>query len=109
MKITVNDKMQHDYTYTTTAPVGRGFAVGFDPYFSPKEMLELGVFEGCYLNDCKGEFPDAWYKKAKIADRPDINCNYFNIKSRQGLSVWREKGWIIGPDVRGWFQWYCRY
>jgi hypothetical protein len=18
-------------------------------------------------------------------------------------------GWIIGPDPRGWFQWYCRY
>jgi hypothetical protein len=23
--------------------------------------------------------------------------------------VWREKGWIVGPDPRGWFQWYCRY
>ncbi|MBR6356511.1 MAG: hypothetical protein IKR92_06630, partial [Alphaproteobacteria bacterium] len=20
-----------------------------------------------------------------------------------------QRGWIIGPDVRGWFQWYCRY
>ena len=26
-----------------------------------------------------------------------------------GLSEWRAKGWIIEPDPRGWFQWYCRY
>ena len=25
------------------------------------------------------------------------------------LGIWQEKGWIIGPDPRGWFQWYCRY
>ncbi|MEJ2019925.1 MAG: hypothetical protein P8X51_17130, partial [Maritimibacter sp.] len=35
--------------------------------------------------------------------------NFFGVKSRQPLSVWREKGWIYGPDPRGWFQWYCRY
>jgi len=23
--------------------------------------------------------------------------------------VWQDKGWIVGPDPRGWFQWYCRY
>ena len=44
----------------------------------------------------------------------DIFCcfdkiNYFKVKSRQSLSIWREKGWIIGADPRGWFQWYCRY
>ena len=37
------------------------------------------------------------------------NINYFNIKSRQPLGVWKDKGWIYGPDPRGWFQWYCRY
>ena len=31
------------------------------------------------------------------------------MKSRQPLRVWREKGWILGEDPRGWFQWYCRY
>ncbi|MDC3303413.1 hypothetical protein OAU63_02245, partial [Amylibacter sp.] len=45
----------------------------------------------------------------KLSDLPNIKINYFNIKSRQPLGVWKDKGWIYGPDPRGWFQWYCRY
>ncbi len=101
--------MQKGYRYQLEAPMGRNFAEGFTPAFSPKEMLELGVFEGKYLNDCRDEFPASWYKKAKLAEVADPALNYFGIKSRQPLSVWREKGWIYGPDPRGWFQWYCRY
>ena len=82
---------------------------GFTPKFSPKEMLAMGVFEGKYLNDCRDEFPADWFRGARIAEHPDPALNYFGIKSRQPLSHWREKGWIIGPDPRGWFQWYCRY
>jgi hypothetical protein len=72
-------------------------------------MLEMGVFEGKYLNDCRAEFPADWFAEARLSDRPDIRCNFFGVKSRQPLSVWKEKGWIHGPDPRGWFQWYCRY
>ncbi len=72
-------------------------------------MLELGVFEGKYCNDCGGEFPAGWFGTAKISETADARPNCFGIKSRQPLSVWRDKGWIYGPDPRGWFQWYCRY
>jgi hypothetical protein len=72
-------------------------------------MLEYGVFEGKYLNDCRNEYPDNWFTNAKLSDTPDPSINYFGIKSRQSLQVWQKKGWIIGPDPRGWFQWYCRY
>jgi hypothetical protein len=108
-KIVVNDKLQRDYHYQLVAPLGREFHAGFQPHFSPAEMLAMGVFEGKYLNDCGGEFPRSWFSKAKLSERPDPALNYFGIKSRQPLSVWKEKGWIIGPDIRGWFQWYCRY
>jgi hypothetical protein len=107
--VTVNDLMQHDYKYQIVAPQGKEFDGGFNPHFSPKEMLELGVFEGKYLNDCRYEFPADWFEKAKISDRPDPTLNYFNIKSRSSLKLWQKKGWIILPDPRGWFQWYCRY
>jgi hypothetical protein len=107
--IAVDDRMQGGYRYTIAVRPGTGFADGFTPALSPKEMLQMGVFEGKYCNDCRPELPDDWFARARIADRPDPALNYFGIKSRQPLSVWREKGWIIGPDPRGWFQWYCRY
>ncbi len=107
--IKVSDKMQRGYEYVLTAPVGKKFDNSFKPFFTPQEMLEHGVFEGKYLNDCNKEFPAGWFKKAKIGKKADVELNWFRIKSRQPLSVWREKGWIIGPDPRGWFQWYCRY
>ena len=89
--------------------MGCCFADGFAPALSPSEMLELGVFEGKYCNDCRDEFPSSWFKKARISEVADPTINYFKIKSRQSLQVWQAKGWIYGPDPRGWFQWYCRY
>lgn len=108
--IVVNDKMQKNYEYELVEKEGSNFDFEFKPELTPKQMLEFGVFEGHYLNDCRKEFPDDWFINAKLSmDKPDIECNLFRVKSRQSLSVWKNKGWIIGPDVRGWFQWYCRY
>ncbi len=109
-EVVVNDRMQQDYRYRLSAPAGADFGPGFEPFYSPPEMLTRGVFEGKYCNDCRGgELPEAWFAKARISDVPDPACNYFRVKSRQPLSVWRDKGWIREPDPRGWFQWYCRY
>lgn len=107
--VTVSDRMQSGYSYERTAPEGEDFAPEFTPFFAPKKMLSLGVFEGRYMNDCTDEFPPDWFGEARIAARADPALNYFGVKSRQSLQVWREKGWIYGPDPRGWFQWYCRY
>jgi hypothetical protein len=107
--IEVNDLMQKGYRYQLVEPAGKNFAPEFNPHFSPKEMLALGVFEGKYLNDCRCEFPSDWFDKAKTSDVADPSHNYFGIKSRQSLQEWRRKEWIIEPDPRGWFQWYCRY
>lgn len=101
--------MQQDYSYDLTAPAGAEFADDFAPHFTPHEMLEMGVFEGRYMNDCGREFPQCWLQNAKLSQMPDPTLNHFGVKSRQPLGVWRDKGWIYGPDPRGWFQWYCRY
>jgi len=107
--VVVNDRMQKNYSYRISAPPGEEFDPAFTPAFSPKQMLEMGVFEGKYCNDCRDELPADWFANARIGEHPDPALNYFGVKSRQPLSVWRRKGWIVGPDPRGWFQWYCRY
>ncbi len=106
----VDDKMQHDYSYHLVEPAGENFAPDFKPELTPIEMLNMGVFEGKYLNDCRGEFPEFWFENAHLSPgRADINQNFFHVKSRLPLSEWRRRGWILEPDPRGWFQWYCRY
>jgi hypothetical protein len=107
--IQVDDCMQQGYAYEIVAVSGADFDDGFEPQFSPAEMLKMGVFEGKYCNDCWTELPKDWFTGARTAEHPDPKLNYFEVKSRQPLAVWREKGWIIGDDPRGWFQWYCRY
>ena len=127
--ITVTDSMamhtsmHAKYTYTLSEPPGKHFAKGFRPYSSPAKMLRQGVFEGKYLNDGTKEFPREWYegiiKYKKIKFGPDgksvadPKLNAFGIKSRLSIKEWRRRKWIPitegDRDVRGWFQWYCRY
>jgi hypothetical protein len=108
--VTVNDKMQRGYSYVRSAPIGQDFNAGFSPDLTPAEMLNLGVFCGKYMTDCRAEFPASWFKNAKLApDRPDCSLNYFGVRASVPLRVWVEKGWIHPDDPRGWFQWYCRY
>lgn len=107
--VIVNDGMQRNYRYMIAARIGEDFMSGFEPQFSPQEMLAMGIFEGKYCNDCRDEYPAEWFTEARISNYANPDLNYFGVKSRQPLSYWREKGWIFDPDPRGWFQWYCRY
>jgi len=108
--ITVDDRMQHGYVYRLDAPEGDAFDPAFRPQLTPKDMLSLGVFGGCYMTDCRGEFPEGWFAHARLsAGRPDPRLNYFGVSASQPLSEWRRRGWIHADDPRGWFQWYCRY
>ncbi|ABV37270.1 conserved hypothetical protein [Shewanella sediminis HAW-EB3] len=110
IKVLVTDKMQTNYSYECVAPMGAEFAINFRPELTPKEMLQLGVFGGKYLNDCTEEFPSDWFADAKLAKQEkDISLNYFSVNASLPLSEWVRKGWIHPQDPRGWFQWYCRY
>jgi hypothetical protein len=108
--------LQNGYSYQLTELPGKNFAHDFKPELTPKEMLELGVFGGLYLADCQKEFPQDWFKQAKLtyADvtveaNHDASKNFFGVNASQPLAVWQKKGWIHPQDPRGWFQWYCRY
>lgn len=109
-KVVVHDKMQAGYVYYLAEPAGKNFHPDFKPELTPSEMLELGVFGGKYMTDCREEFPDSWFENARLcSERHDPEMNFFGINASQPLSVWKEKGWIYEEDPRGWFQWYCRY
>jgi len=110
VRVVVNDRMQQEYVYYRTEPAGRNFAPVFTPELTPKQMLELGVFGGKYMTDCRAEFPKSWFAQAKLSPRKyDAKLNYFRVKASQSLAEWRRQGWIHPQDPRGWFQWYCRY
>ena len=108
--VVVNDMMQRGYSYTLSQLPGEGFAPDFTPDLTPQQMLELGVFGGVYMRDCRDEFPKEWFAQAKLAPgKRDADLNYFGINASQSLHEWEQKGWIYEEDPRGWFQWYCRY
>lgn len=132
-RVTVFNKMeQAGYSYVLKERPGTRFAEGFEPYYSPAEILKMGAFSGKYLNDCLLEFPKEWFMEAIKNDKlspqgPNANCNFLEVESRLYLQKWQESGWVPNNnghvakrypllsdreknhDIRGWFQWYCRY
>lgn len=91
-KIVVNDKMQKNYTYYLTQPMGKNFSPMFQPELTPQEMLEMGVFGGRYMTDCQKEFPSSRFKNAKLCStKHDPKLNFFGVNASQPLKVRQEK------------------
>jgi len=74
--IVVNDRMQTGYRYLLCAPMGQDYGPGFTPHYTPREMLEMGVFEGRYLKRHAQNLTHGfWARRAKPlygAPRPAI-------------------------------------
>lgn len=92
-------------------PAGKNFHPDFKPELTPKEMLELGIFGGCYFDGIPNEFPKNWFSQAKLSGdgKQHKELNYFAVLASQSLDEWKRKGWIHKDDPKGWFEWYSRY
>lgn len=108
--VEVDDLIQLGFHYEVSEPEGKSFDPMFQPELTPKQMLEVGIFGGRHMTDCRSEFPEDWFENAKLCpERHDPRLNFFGLNASKPLSYWRDKGWIYPEDPRGWFQWYCRY
>lgn len=99
----------------------------FTPNKTPAEMLQEGVFGGSYfrplyskrlgmtITDDWLELPGHWLQGLSVptfltSPTYNIEVNKYKAKCGQSIEQWEENGWIShAHDVRGWFQWYCRF
>lgn len=99
----------------------------FTPNKSPAEMLREGAFGGSYfrplyskrlgvtVSDDYLELPSSWTHGLDVSfyltsPTYDPEANKFKVACGQSIEEWEASGWIDHRfDVRGWFQWYCRF
>lgn len=99
----------------------------FTPNLSPASILRQGAFGGTYFRpyysrvlkttivDDWRELPSEWttgldVQKYLTSEVYDESVNKFGVKCGQSIEEWEASGWIRHEwDVRGWFQWYCRF
>ncbi|KAK8162669.1 hypothetical protein IWX90DRAFT_249926 [Phyllosticta citrichinensis] len=99
----------------------------FTPNKSPEEIIREGSFGGSYwrplyskalgttIQDDWKELPAGWTKGLDVKrylKSPSYNAevNKYGVACGQSIEEWEASGWIMHEyDVRGWFQWYCRF
>ena len=99
----------------------------FTPNKSPEEMLREGCFGGSYFRPLHSrhlgivvendylELPPPWIEGLNVqrfltSATYDSEVNKYKVKCGQSIEEWEAAGWINHRhDVRGWFQWYCRF
>jgi hypothetical protein len=99
----------------------------FVPNKSPAEVLREGCFGGTYFRplysatlktEISGdwhELPVSWIEGLNIhkyltSTVYDPQVNKYGVTCGQSIEEWEANGWINHDyDVRGWFQWYCRF
>jgi len=99
----------------------------FSPNKSPEEMIREGSFGGSYWRRLKSrrlgivveedwkELPSEWIEGLDVerflaSPDYDAEVNKYKVACGQSIEEWEASGWIMHEyDVRGWFQWYCRF
>ena len=94
----VRDRMQSGYVYYRTEPIGGNYADGFEPDLTPAQMLQLGVFGGKYMTDCRPEFPASWSDDEIIHHISDVATDPAAATHTQGGATFAN-GTRHGVDI----------
>ncbi|KAI0859168.1 hypothetical protein F4860DRAFT_279650 [Xylaria cubensis] len=99
----------------------------FTPNKSPETIIREGSFGGSYwrplhsrhlrttVSDDWRQLPESWTEGLSVeryltSDTYDPEVNKYGVACGQSIEEWEAAGWIAHEyDVRGWFQWYCRF
>ncbi|GAW22755.1 hypothetical protein ANO14919_122980 [Xylariales sp. No.14919] len=99
----------------------------FTPNKSPEAIIREGSFGGSYwrplysrylrttISEDWQELPKSWTENLSVerylvSDIYDSEINKYGVACGQSIEEWEAAGWIAHRyDVRGWFQWYCRF
>lgn len=88
---------------------------GFNPHYTPREILELGVFGGTYFSKYRSQqgLPKELFEGLPIekydAASFDVNNNYFQVNADQRRRDFNMPNEFRMIDPFGWFQWYCNF
>ncbi len=91
-KIVVHEPYQTGYSYELLAQVGKEFSKDFSPDLTPKEMLGLGIFGGCYFTSIPKEFPASWFDGVVFSGsgKADATLNLYKTNASQPLKIWQK-------------------
>lgn len=94
----------------------------FKPKFSPKRMIQDGVFGGLYFGSCKPDtlyqlglkqrmlLPDDWFENVYQSDtKQNCKTNKFGVCAGLDRTWWINSKLIADSDPLGWFEWYCHF
>ena len=100
----------------------------FTPNLTPAQMISQGVFGGafwrpmyseklgCDVKDDWKELPLEWLEgidveRYLLQSEPDPSVNKTGVLAGVTIEQQKARGWITSDsfDLRGWFQWYCRF
>ena len=88
----------------------------FTPDYTPREMLELGVFGGAYFSideTFKERFPKKLFhnlsEKKYDLKKQNKTENCFKVLAGKSYEWWFERNLISDIDPLGWFEWYIHY
>ena len=96
--------------------------VKFKPLFTPKQLLQMGIFGGLYFGsiqedsnywvgkEAADKLPKDWFEDVYCSEtKPSWKDNYFGVKAGLDAEWWHERSLICDIDKLGWFEWYCHY